>query len=466
MAKRREALAAALRSGGQLINTYISGRLQSDRQRQEDAAVLARQAANDQLLQRRQHQNNMEEADRQSANSKQVFEQNLTSDAVKNPALAGRAGAVLRNPAISSMRETPQEAGAGIEDALMKAKEMRDLPMEQQITDHMLTGSLHDTSMDDNAPNSASSVALDRLGKWRSLVDSLKAKQGQIQSEDVIKFAGQPHLDPTTHEMIANGPDGSRQVRDFSPEQKGLQEAVTTGANTTATIDAKFGALPKVRAIAEAEHVTDPKALNPSTEGERAAAAQLPEMLNSHQIMSDLEGKGIGLKGGIDMFMNNPLMANTIAGTFMDYSPEHKKYAQASQAFTSFTILNLSGKQASQQESDRIKSFVTANEGDPPEIKAQKQNTRNILISSAQIAAGGARFEAGMKIGQALKNGTLDQKTFSALSLDPEVQRGVAAAFNGGGQPQVPAPGGQQPNQPNLPVYTIGTDGMPVRKGG
>lgn len=212
------------------------------------------------------------------------------------------------------------------------------------------------------------------------------------------------------------------------------QSGAQAGANRTATInaettpDAIAAEANRETALTDARQVPD--------DAQRKNAGLFSQMVNadlaSRKFEANANFRGIG--PGLQFAITNPT-AGSVMELFHTFDDNEKAYAGTAQEFSNTLAYIRSGQQVNAAEFARFLYNNYALSSDSPAIVKEKQNRRQVFLSSAQAAIGHSKTEAGVILGRAIKSGQIDLTQRSlGFTLDPEVQQGVNAVLQGKAQ--------------------------------
>ena len=406
------------------------------------------------------------------ATEERRFKNELRIKAYNDPKIAARllaAGQGIQGaplPSEADMLAPAQKSIAG-------AKTLAELPTQESVFGARQAEGAFGWPIDPNSPQAAGNASLSGITQ---LMAQRKAQEAALLAEDRASNTIEiPFFDPLDQTMkkkwiakrdieglggVAQGPTprvaGEMDVTkarfgEQSPEmgqlkisagnmlEQGLrtQKLRTAAGQASATAGGSFDALHtpgrmdvavdlEARlAVARAKSATTHQT---PTEMERRAAGNMVPLIHADTTLREFEGRGVGLRGGIQMVVANPALMNTVGKRF---SADDLSYVQAANEWTNLAGYVISGVQVRADERGNFMAAMVTNTKDPKLVKEQKQQARISFLQALQLAAGRSQADAGVALGQAIKAGKIPVSVLQSLSLSDDVRTGIEAGLKG-----------------------------------
>lgn len=160
------------------------------------------------------------------------------------------------------------------------------------------------------------------------------------------------------------------------------------------------------------------------TDTELSKAQFIAPMIAADGKAREIEKDGVGFRTGLLQTAQSPMLSNmdSMMGHFTN---DERQYAQAAIDYSNNFAQLKSGVTVREDEFPRYLYNLFAVDTDTPEVRKQKAATRAAFNASVQISLGKGKYEGGLAIGRAIRQGTITPAALGVMSLDPEVLRGI-----------------------------------------
>ena len=189
------------------------------------------------------------------------------------------------------------------------------------------------------------------------------------------------------------------------------RQARVTTASAISHAEKMAGLAPDVvtAEVTKAQRLAEGK--DNSTEGERRAATNWSPLVKAHATALALEGQGAAIGTGDNFMTKIPVLNRAV--------PEQtKQYMQAARDFISTLGLIRSGVTVRPDEAESLFSTMFTTTGDDVTTRKNKQQSREVFLSSMQAMVGRSGDEAGRILAEAINKGQIPQTALASLSFD------------------------------------------------
>jgi hypothetical protein len=309
--------------------------------------------------------------------------------------------------------------------------------------------------------------ALTSSGLDADIKNNVGGKQGQIDLSKMLASTFSPEA------TEAKGKQESRVEEITRPGAVARlgQGAYTQRSNTLAAENdpkAVAGSANRAGEIAKAE-ATAKFDSGDVPEGQARAAGALPQLTKAHDELTQLENAGGRYPVGRESLRQLPMIGpnlGTMAANKLE-SAENKKLVQAADNFVGLFGYVRSGVTVRPDERDTFLRNLVGTSNDPPEVVAQRQQSRAAFIAATQIQAQRGALAAGVSLGQSILSGDISPQVVETLQFTSgQYIAGFAKAL-GANVMLDPGTGTAQPMtgnegmrpDPSKPMFVITKDG-------
>jgi hypothetical protein len=410
MANRRRAFGNALLSVSDVFKSLLEGEL-SKKERREQAELQSRLRTEERLA---GTQGSILQAGLQNP---QIFER------------MDREGAGLHAigvPDVGGFGRSPAERGKPILEELGKATSLSELPSGEEVVQrYRAEGPIKDLQ-DINNLLSARRSRKENLSAEERKTGMFKKEFDPSTGAEMERFIPTPDLPGTS---LQTSPTTSQAIGIANQTEAGTrgERIRTAGQQAGAVASAQVGpGLRLHRGKAEIDSEFAPA--EDTTESERRAGSLFVPVLAAHtQATQQEKTTGASLGPVAINSASSPTFsaaADWIPG--LKLSDSEKQYLQTAVDWTNTYAYMRSGVTVRPDEFPRyLQTFFKMKTDDPGTI-TQKQQARAVMMAATQIAVGGAKAEAGEKIGLAINQGILPLGVLQVMRFDPEIAAGIA----------------------------------------
>lgn len=160
------------------------------------------------------------------------------------------------------------------------------------------------------------------------------------------------------------------------------------------------------------------------TDTELTKAQFIAPMIAADGKAREFEKNGAGFRTGLLQTAQSPMLSN-LDDMMGHFTNDERQYAQAAIDYSNNFAQLKSGVTVREDEFPRYLFNLFAVDTDTPEVRKQKAATRAAFNASVQISLGKGKYEGGLAIGRAIRQGTITPAALGVMSLDPEVLRGI-----------------------------------------
>lgn len=160
------------------------------------------------------------------------------------------------------------------------------------------------------------------------------------------------------------------------------------------------------------------------TDTELTKAQFIAPMIAADGKAREIEKRGAGFRNGLLQTVQSPMLSS-LDSMMEHFTPDEREYAQAAIDYSNNFAQLKSGVTVREDEFPRYLYNLFAIDSDSPEVRKQKAATRAAFNASVQISLGRGKYEGGLAIGRAIRQGTITPAALGVMSLDPEVLKGI-----------------------------------------